>query len=155
MASVILAMAIAAITMPFTAGAQNQQADGSRTLAVDLAQELMEEIMSKPFQDPQGASQVGPESGETSRAKFDNIDDYNNYTEAAGQIASWDGQVITDPAAADLSRRVTCTYVYVAGQDTGQPPSFIKVKVDVLSKNTPIVTLTRLAYCLHQQGRAS
>ena len=146
LASAILAMAIAAITAPFTAAARNEQADGRRTVAVCLANEIMEEIISKPFDDPDGKSDVGPEAGESARESFDNIDDYHRYEETAGNIVDGGGTLAGDPLAHDLSRHVTTSYIYVAGQDMDASPDFIRVEVTVRRKGLPLVSLTRLAY---------
>ena len=146
LAAVVLAMAVTAITMPFSSGAMNDQVDARHTLAVNLAQEMMEEILSKPFSDPQGASAPGPEPGESRRAYFDNVDDYHGYTEGEGSIANRSGEVVTDPAAKGLSRRVTVQYVYVAGQETSQDPSFVRVVVEVRYNGDPVATLVRLVY---------
>ena len=149
LASTILAMAISAILMPFTAGAMNQQVDARRTLGVSLAQEMLEEILAKPFDDPQGAdSAPGPDGGESSRSRFDNIDDYHGYVEQEGGIVDFDGAVIEDPAAVGLSRHAWATYVYVDGQDVADPPTFIRVVVEIRYRNDPIVTLTRLIYAM-------
>lgn len=147
-ASVILVMAVTAITLPFTAGMQHQSDDSRRTLAVNLAQELMEEILAKPFYDPGGNNTVGPEYGET-RFTFDNIDDYDGYTETAGHIIGADGQTVTDPAAAGLSRTVTAKYVYVAGQNQSEQPTFIRVCVEVDYKGQTLATLSRLVFANH------
>ncbi len=146
LASVILAMAITAVTAPFTAAARNERADGRRTVAVCLANEIMEEIISKPFDDPDGKSAVGPESGESTRSEFDNIDDYHRYEEKAGAIVDGTGTLAGDPLAGDLSRHVTTTYIYVSGQDMSDSPDFVRVEVTVRRKGLPLVTLTRLAY---------
>ena len=146
LAAAILAMAIMAITAPFTAATRNEQADGRRTVAVSLASEIMEEIISKPFDDPDGASAVGPETGESTRESFDNIDDYHGYRETAGNIVDGGGTLAGDPLAHDLSRQVTTTYIYVAGQDMAGSPDFIRVEVTVSRKGLPLVSLTRLAY---------
>jgi len=147
LASVILAMAITAILMPFTAGAQNEQADARSTLAVALAQELMEEILSKPFRDPQGDTEPGPDGDERrGRSYFDNMDDYHGYAEEEWGILALDGTRVTDPAAAGLTRRVTATYVYVAGQDVSEAPTFLRITVDVRYSGQPLVSLTRLVY---------
>lgn len=106
----------------------------------------MEEILSKPFDDPQGASVPGPEAGETRRSRFDNVDDYHGYAEAPGHIADANGAVINTPASQGLSRSVVAQYVYVSGQDVGQPPTFIRVQVTVTYKGAALVTLTRLVY---------
>jgi len=145
LASVILAMAITAIVMPFTTAVVSEADDARRTLAVNLAQEMMEEVLSKPFHDPAGVMTPGPETGEV-RATFDNIDDYNNYSESAGQIKSFDGQVITGSAAVNLSRKVTTTYVYVSGQSTSNPATFIRITVSVSYGGQTIVSLSRLVF---------
>ncbi len=147
-AASVLAMAIAAITMPFTVGAQNELADSRRTLAVSLAQEMMEEILDKPFNDPDGASSPGPEPGETNRSKFDNIDDYDKYMEPPGQIADASGVINDEPASVGLSRHVSATYVYVSGQDASEDPSFVRVTVQIYYKNQVVITLTRLVYAV-------
>ena len=146
MASAVLAMAITAITMPFAAGAKNEQVDARQTVAVGLAQEMTEEILSKPFDDPNQTSTPGPEPAETSRRRFDNVDDYDGYSEAPGGIEDVNGIVIMDGAAAGLSRHVSAEYYYVTGQDMGKEPTFIRVTVEVRHNGNPLVTVTRLVY---------
>lgn len=145
-AAVVLAGAISAVVWPFSVGAQNELASERRTLASCLAQELMEEVLSKPFDDPDGDGSLGPDGGESTRADYDNIDDYHGYTEDAGQIQSFDGEVMADGAGAYLSRNVTTGYVYVSGQDVGEDPTFISVTVEVQYRGLPIATMTRLVY---------
>jgi Tfp pilus assembly protein PilV len=146
LATVILLIAITAITLPFAAGARAEQADARMCLAVSLAQEMMEEILAKPFLDPQGATEVGPDAGETRRARFDNVDDYHGYYEGSRQIADATGALLTTPIATGLTRQVTCQYVYVSGQDTTKPATFVRVIVTVAYNGSPLVTLTRLVY---------
>ena len=146
LATVILAITAAAVIMPFTAGARAEHVTRRRTVATSLAQEMMEEILSKPFEDPQGVSLPGPEPGEADRGDFDNTDDYNGYSEPAGNVTGLTGTPATDAGAAGLSRHVTAQYVYVNGQDTGNPPTFVRVTVEVRHLGRPIVTLGRLAY---------
>jgi len=150
LAVVILALAVGAITMPFTAGARNEQVDARRTVAVGLAQEMMEEILAKNFEDdlPEFARNPGPDPGETDRSLFDNIDDYDGYEEQPGAIADAQGQVIDDPPTAKLSRHVTTTYVHVSGQDVSEPASFVRIVVEINYSGQLIVQLTRLVYAL-------
>lgn len=148
LASVILAMTVAAMTMPFVAGARSEQDDARRTLAVALAQEMMEEVLATDFHDDKEKYHylVGPDHGEKDRSDFDNMDDYNGYAEPPGKITDLDGQVIQDPAATGLARFVTVAYVYVNGQDKGQPPTFLRVTVEIWHEGTPIVRLARLVH---------
>lgn len=148
LAVTILAMTVTALTMPFTAGAQNEQNDGLRTTAAALASEMMEEILSKPFNDPDGPSNAGPEVGETTRQNFDNIDDYDGYDETAGNVSSSSGSTSSDASANTLSRHVSTAYVYVSGQDTSAEPTFIRITVEIRHDGQPVATLNRLAYAM-------
>ena len=147
-AATILAMAVTAMTMPFTAGARNEQVDGRRTTAATLASEIMEEILAKPFSDPDGPSNAGPEVDELSRSDFDNIDDYDGYNETPGNVAAASGSALSDSSAIGLSRHVTASYVYVSGQGESGEPTFIRITVEVRYDGEPTVTLTRLAYAM-------
>lgn len=142
LAAVILAMAITAILMPFTSGAQSQRDDARRTAAVGLAQEMMEEVLTKPFYDPHGPNS----QRETIRSQFDNMADYDNFDEPEGQLMSFDGQSISNPAVTGLSRHVTAAYVYVDGQVTSDPPTFMRITVDIRYKGSLVVTLNRLVF---------
>ena len=138
LASVVLAISVFAVTLPFTVGVRNDEVQHRRTVAVALAQEMMEEILSKPFNDPQGFSMPGPEPNEYSRWYFDNIDDYDSWYEYFGTSG--------DSATLGLSRRVVTKYVYVSGQQTDQPPTFIRITVEVHYEGTLLVALTRLVH---------
>ncbi len=147
LAAVILSMTVSAMVVPFVAGAQNDLAQSRQTLAVTLAQDLMEEILAKPFSDPDdGAQHPGPDAGESTRADFDNIDDYHGLVEPAGQIQPYLTGPLTDPVGATLSREATVEYIYVAGQDLSQPPSFCRVIVTVRHNGDEMACLTRLVY---------
>jgi type II secretory pathway pseudopilin PulG len=141
LASSLLATAVIGIIVPFVAGDQNQRDDSRRTLATSLAQELMEEILTKGFKDPGTLPAPG-----TSRTIFNYINDYNNYTETAGNITDNCGNTVTDPAAVGLSRVVTVSYVTVAGQTPVNPPIFACVTVEVDYRGNCIAKLTRLVY---------
>ena len=116
MAIGLLAISITAVTMPFAAAAQAEIVDAQRTIAAALAREMMEEILAVDFYDPDGPSLPGPDSNETDRSCFDNVDDYDGYTEGDGAVFGLEGTVMEDPASQGLSRSVTVDYVYVYGQ---------------------------------------
>ena len=145
LAALVLAMTVTAIIMPFTTAARNEQCDGRRTLAVSLAQEMMEEVLSKPFDDPQGPGEVGPEADETGRGSFDNIDDFDGYNESAGNVSDLSGVASTAPEAVGLSRHVTASYMYLPGQDVAGVPTSVSVTVEVRHDNQPLLALSRLA----------
>ena len=147
LASGILAASIGAITCPFIAAAQNEQEDARRTVAIYLAQELMEEIIDQPFDDEDGGGALGPDLGEYDIDEFDNIDDFHGYADEGIYVDDiWEESEVNEPAAAGLTRHVTTAYAYVSGQDTSQSPTFIRVTVEVKHSGDPIVTLSRLVY---------
>lgn len=141
LAAVVLAMVVGAIVMPFTVGAQNTAADSRQTLAVNLAQDMIEEILTKSFHDPDGT-----EVGEAGRGNWDDMDDYDGYSEAAGAIASFDGVVVSDPAAVGLTRSVSVEGVYVSGQGAPDPVTFMRITVEVCYHDQGQVELSRLVY---------
>jgi MSHA pilin protein MshD len=156
LAVVVLTIAVTAVIMPFTVGMRTQMVEARQSLAVPLAEELMEEILSKPFEEPddgdeqaEPAGAFGPDTGETSRQQFSAIDDYHGYTDPPGTITDPGGSVIDDAAAVGLSRHVTVAYVHVTGQDTGEPATFMRVVVEVRHDSQPLVTLTRLVHWLY------
>jgi len=141
LASVILTLVVGAILMPFTAGAQNAVQNAREVLAANLAQELMEEILSKSFNDPDGTN-----AGETNRMKWDDMRDYNNFSESQGNIKNLNGEIFSDPLAANMSRTAKVESVYVAGQDTSNPPTFLRITVEVRYKGQVIKRISRLVY---------
>jgi len=50
--------------------------------ATFYAEELMEEIKSKAFEDPNQTPGFGPESGEGGRLNYDDVDDFNGYSDS-------------------------------------------------------------------------
>lgn len=162
LASVILAGAVIGITVPFSAGARSEQEDARKTLATALAMEMIEEIMTKSWVDGGGNAGPGPEPQEKKlpHGQFDCVDDYDGLSEAAGQITSCKGEVLTGVAAVGLSRNVSATYVLVSEQQggsgnngngkkknaSGTTTSFLSVVVEVKYMGQPCVRLTRLLY---------
>jgi hypothetical protein len=151
LASAILAAGVASLTLPFASGARNEQADAKQTLGVALAQEMMDEILSKRFQDSEPNAVCGPEPGEL-RGHFDSYDDYNGLVEPAGNIVNFRGVACADPLAADLSRSVSVAYVHVPGQAAGDPYTYVLVTVTIRQAPASgggaktVVSLPRLVY---------
>ena len=148
LASSILLIGVMSVTVPFASAARNERADSRQTLAVALAQEMMDEVLSKRFYDPDPNSNyhLGPEPNETSRGLYDNYDDYDGYAEAAGNIRNFQGAPCTDDLAADLSRSVSVCYVRVPGQSASEPCTFVLIQVTIWEGAKQIVTLSRLAF---------
>ncbi|KPL21708.1 MAG: hypothetical protein AMJ75_09455 [Phycisphaerae bacterium SM1_79] len=147
MATVVLAIAAAGVLLPFASGARVRAEGMHRTLGAKLASDLMEEIITKPFLDPDGSAydyHLGPDSGEIT---FDNIDDFHGYSESQGQIRDASGGVFTDRSYARFSRDVSCQYATVPQQPPQSEPeqcNFIRVTVQVYYSGKKIATIDRL-----------
>jgi len=117
-----------------------------------LAADLMSEILTKAYEEPSGPSMFGPEVAEptTSRAAFDDVDDYHNWNEIPPQKA--DGTALPDlagwrrtvtivrvnpdnPSAVSMTdqgaKRITVEVLFQGRQvaslvacRTGEPPAF-------------------------------
>lgn len=80
----ILAFAVVAVTQAVVAG-QMQTVDAlHRARALELGEALMEEVLRLPYVDPNGGSEVG-------RSNFDNVADFNGFSEAAGVLSDAGG----------------------------------------------------------------
>ncbi len=117
-------------------------ADGYKTqLALFLAQDLMEEIRTRKFDEDTpagggvvapGSNNIGLEAGENAagpRNAYDDVDDYHGYTE--GTLKDMNGVTLAE--ATGYTRTVTVEYVDAATPDTVSvtPPTDYK-RVTVL-----------------------
>jgi len=147
LATVLLGIAAAGVMLPFSAGAAAQAQGTVRTLGAKLASDLMEQIVSKPFHDPDGSTyyyNLGPDEGEATVGNFDNIDDFHGYTEAVGQVKDTDWVLFSDTKYANFSRHVACAYVSVPPQNGTNTANFIRITVVVNYDGDEVATLNRL-----------
>jgi len=100
LASVVMAVAVIAVTQAVVAG-QMQTADAlHRVRALELAEALMDEVLRLPYTDPDGTG------GEVGRANFDDLADFNGFSEAATTLADAAGTAYASPFQV-FSRSVT------------------------------------------------
>jgi len=101
--------------------ARGRQIQNARRCGPALARQLLVEVLTAAYVDPNGAPVFGPETGETTRADFDDVDDYNGWSECPPRRQ--DGTAMADLAG--WRRSVSVQYVnvdnpdQVAGSDTG------------------------------------
>lgn len=107
-ASAVLSFVVAALTQAIVAGQTQTQYALHAGRAVQLAEAMLEEVLSKPWTDPAGGSGLGPESGENARADFDDLDDYAGFTEDAGSLSDATGTPYAD-AFQSFERSVAVT----------------------------------------------
>ncbi|MCX5662254.1 MAG: hypothetical protein NTW19_21455 [Planctomycetota bacterium] len=94
----MIAIAVMGLSYVTAAGGKQLRYSDNALRAAHLSEDLMEEILTKPYAEPSG----GP--GAT-RATFVGVDDYNGYSEAAGTLV--DATLTAYPSAyAGLSRSV-------------------------------------------------
>lgn len=93
----------------FSATAQTGQAATDQTLAVLLAEELMEEILQQGYAEPDGAVEFGIDDGEfaDNRQTWDDVDDYDDWSRCPP--ADPEGSPLTDDS---WTRAVTVVQVH-------------------------------------------
>jgi len=90
LAVAILGFAVVAVSQAVVAG-HMQTADAlHRARAMELAEALMEEVLRLAYTDPDGLGEVG-------RANYDDLLDFNGFSEAAGSVTSREGATLAAP----------------------------------------------------------
>ena len=117
-ATVILAGVALAASLTLSTGAQHDRLADRASRSARLARDLMEEIRSKAYEDPNQTVQFGPEPGETTRSAFDDVDDYRGWTESAGSLKTATGELY-DSDDQRFSRTVTVTSISQSVSDLG------------------------------------
>jgi len=128
----ILAFATAALSHAVTAGQQISYHALHEVRGLSLAEAMMDEVLSKPYTDPDGDELAGPDTGELSRADYDCMDDFDGYTSAdAGVVA--DAAGVSYPNSFQrFTRTVTAAYVTTSVADLGgQDQSGLLITVSV------------------------
>ena len=106
LALTILAGAFLAAVSTASVGHRHLREGDIEFQAVRLARDLLEEIISKSYSDPNGVDVFGPETGELTRADFDDVNDYHTFSEAAGQVRDLIGSLYP-PAQQSFARSVS------------------------------------------------
>jgi type II secretory pathway pseudopilin PulG len=131
-ASVVLAIAIVAIAGTLAASYQQNNVRGNTTTAINLAQQLMEEIAAKPIALPVGqTNKPGWQQGQTDRRLYDTIDDYNGYADFSGSIQAANGSTINLSNGGSYQRSVSVQSGAVPAGLTGPPEDFVMVTITV------------------------
>ncbi len=100
LATAVLAFAVGAVSPAVVAG-QMQTADAlHRARALQLAEALMDEVLRLDYSDPDGTD------GEVGRANFDDLDDFDGFSEATGTLADAGGTAYAAPLQ-EFSRLVS------------------------------------------------
>lgn len=145
-ASVVLALGVVGLSGTLAGSYQQTTALRQTATAVALGRQLLEEIAAKPLADPTtGSTATGPGPGETSRALFDNVGDYDRYTDAStamptlagGSVDATGGEVYTRQVSVSLGASPT-------GDSTSPGTDFALVTVTVTTPAGQTVWLSRV-----------
>ena len=156
-AVVVLTIAVGAMMGPLSASYQQTRTVSQTTTAITLAQQLLDEILSKPFIDPTDLSTtLGPEADEPSRAAFDNMDDYNGYhdstnTNASDAMKTASGSTVAWNSSDTYSRAVTMEYRATPDGPAVASGDYLVVSVTVTMPHNNKVTVQRIA-CRYTRG---
>ncbi len=138
----VLAFSVAALTQAVVSGQSQTYEALHASRAVALAEAMIDEILSKPYNDPEGDLLAGPDAGEGSRDLFDNADDYNGLAEAAGAVQDQSG-VAYPELYQEFSRTVMATYTTANVPDLGGNFDGLGVSVVVQDQSGRTWTINR------------
>lgn len=141
---VILSIGVFALINMFTVGMKGILATEKRTVATNLAQDLMDEIFGKEWKDPDLEAEYPPlgyDSGENYRYSYDDVDDYSSWgPHPPKDIIT--GDTITEYATFTRKARVR----YVSPYDLGEvvaPTDLKKITVTVSENSiSPVEIVT-------------
>jgi MSHA pilin protein MshD len=139
----IVSLAMVAAMRTMGASAAALQRTGDHATARNLATSLLNEIVAQAYKDPNSTPAFGIETGEvaTNRATFDDVDDYNGYTESPPVDLA--GTVIPG-APTGWSRSVTVAWVTPTSPDTVSvtETGLKRITVSVKRGTVTLITLT-------------
>lgn len=141
LAVMVLQVAVLGMIYTVNAGYAHMAEGDNIVYASRLGEELAEEILARAYEEPSGSASLGPDTGESSRADFDDIDDYHGYSEAAGSLLLFDG-TDHDSELQEYSRSVTVTASTLDISDTISVSGKLVV-VTVTYPSGRILTLSR------------
>lgn len=135
LATVVLSLIVLAVVEAVLAGQMGQYEALNTMRAASLGESLMEEVLSKPYADPDGATTPGADAGEDEddRTTFDNIDDYHNFSEPEQGLADAAGDLL--PAELQgFSRSVKVAYGSMSPPGIGGSVTGITISVRIDSR---------------------
>ncbi len=141
-AAAVLVLVVTALVQAVTAG-HGQTADALvQEQAVSLAEALLEEATTRPYADPDDDTTPGPDTGETTRADFDALDDWHGFSEPPGGVADLSGALYPDALQA-YARAMTAAYGSVSVSALGGTIPGITLTVTVTDSAGRTFTIER------------
>ena len=147
-AVVILAAAVVGIAGTLAATYQQQKNQVSASEATQLARQLLEEISAKPFIYSGSDDKPGYSAGNKNRNDYDEIDDYNGFTDVSTEIATLSGEKAAIGSAGPYTRSVKVVLGPLPpGHATTQPSdsqNFKTVTITVTRPNAPPIVVSKV-----------
>ena len=141
-ASAILATTAAAVASAIMAGQMLTYEALHHQRATALTEALTEEILARPYNDPDGDVVPGPDAGESGRSDFDAADDFHGFSETAGSLADAQGTLLPDTHQI-FSRSVTAVYESRTVGGFSDPIPGLTIQLAVQDQRGTTWTLTR------------
>jgi prepilin-type N-terminal cleavage/methylation domain-containing protein len=147
-ASIVLAIAVVGVAGVLTSASSQTRAMKDDLGAQALARALMEEVAAKPVAAPTSGDQAGWPSNKN-RATYDNIADYNGYTDSTDSSATTvattlGGSTISFGDGGTYTRSVAFEYRATPSGAAAGTGNFGMITVTVSSPNGHTTTLYRL-----------
>lgn len=139
--AIVGGLLVAAMTaVGATARARQVTTDNDKALL--LAKDLLDEVIAKPYFDPQGSSSLGREVDETARSMFDDVDDFDGLVDDPPSTP--DGRSATSQVG--WKREVLVRWASRADieVDAKNDEGIKRVEVRVSRRGKPICTLVAL-----------
>jgi len=144
-ASVVLAVAVVGVAGMLTASYQQSRDLVATSEATALARQLMEEISGKPFAVAAAETDnPGYSVTNTNRATFDDVDDYDGYTDVSTSLKTLSGATQSIGTAGPYTRSVTVTNGVVPTGHTATAANFKLVKVTVTRPSGSPVVISKV-----------
>lgn len=131
MAVLIVSGVLVASLGTFGAIGRARQVQIQRAQAFGLAECLMAEVVQSYFQDPSGATTLGPEADETSRAAFDDVDDFDKWI--ASPPVRRDGTVLDGYSGWRIRVKVRHVLPGDPNTESSSPTGLKRIRVSVTS----------------------
>jgi type II secretory pathway pseudopilin PulG len=142
-ASLILAVGVAGVASTLAASAAQARALATDTTAQMLARELMEEVAAKPFAAPVSSDAAGYKLGNASRATYDNLSDYDGYSDVT-PIKSLNGDTINTGDGVIYTRSVAIEFRTTPGGPKVLNGDYAMITVVVKANLGRSITMSRL-----------
>lgn len=141
----VLSIAVTAIVTPVTVAIDHKTRAAKQTLAVLLAEQLIEDCLSQDtfsFDEP---AVLGPSGDETTRTRYDEVSDYHYVFEMPSRFGPiFGGGVQGSDYPPNFARWMWLQPVYLPGQRDFYPPDFVMLTVRVWDGTEELVVLRRL-----------